>query len=617
VNSERVAGATPAPRSGSRDVSTSLRRYGVPLGYGRRHWRGWLGIVVGTLASTGVGLLAPLPLKVLVDNVLGSHAVPVLLSWLPGSGGHQGLLAWVVVAEILVFVAAAAIELSSTFLWVVVGQGMVYELARDIFARVQRRSLREHLSQPVGDTLERVTGDSWSVHTVVEELVFTPLHCIITIAGVSVVLWRIAPSMTLVALATAPLMALTPLLLGHRTRTLSEEQRQVQGRLHSHIQQTLAGMPVVQAFGQEERQHRLFGDLAQSVVRLHTRGALLGGVGALGSGLVTTLGAGVITFIGAHQVLRGHLSIGALLVVITYVGTLQSQIGGLAQVYTTLQGSRASIDRVVEVLDAEPDVADRRGARSLGGVRGEVTLEEVWFGYEPARPVLRGVSLVASPGEVVAIVGPTGAGKSTLVGLVPRFFDPDRGCVRLDAIDVRDLRLRQVRASVSLVLQESFLFPFSIAENIAYGRPGASLPEVEQAAQAANAHDFITRLPQGYDTVVGERGQTLSGGERQRVAIARALLKDAPVLILDEPTSALDAETEGLLLEALDRLMAGRTTLIIAHRLSTIRRANQILVLQDGQIIERGRHDQLVELGGHYARMHSIQQGTTTASHTP
>ena len=583
------------------------------LSYARRRWRGWTGILVATLLGTGTTLLAPLPLKVLIDSVLGSHPAPAAMRWLPGAGSHHGLLAWVVVFEILVFVAASVVEVMSTFLWTVVGQGMVFELARDVFSRVQRRSLQEHLRHPVGDTIERVAGDTWSVHTVLDELIFTPLHAIVTIVAIGLVMAGLNGGLTLIAFAVAPLMALTPLFLGRPMRLLGEEQRQVQGTIYSHVQQTLAGIPVVQAFGQEARQHRRFEQLARAAIRLHTRGALLGGLGGLGSGLVTRLGTGVVLLVGAHAVLHGDLTIGGLLVFANYVGLLQGQIDGLTGIYPTLQGARPSIDRVVEVLDARADVEDRRGAVVLAGVRGEVALEGVTFGYEVGRPVLRGVSFSAGPGEVVAVVGPTGAGKTTLVGLLPRFFDPDAGRVLLDGRDVRGLRLAQVRDSVSLVLQESFLFPFSIAENIAYGRPGASCEEIVEAARAANAHEFVSGLSQGYDTVVGERGATLSGGERQRVAIARALLKDAPVLILDEPTSALDAETEGSLLQALDRLMVGRTTVIIAHRLSTIRRADQILVLRDGEIVERGPHQQLIDLDGHYARMHGIQHDSNPA----
>jgi ATP-binding cassette subfamily B protein len=583
------------------------------LAYAGRRWLGWTGILATTLLGTGTSLLVPLPLKVLVDNVLGGHPAPAALGWLPGAGGAHGLLVWVIVFEILVFVAASAVEITSTFLWTVVGQRMVFELTQDVFAKVQRRSLREHLRHPVGDTMERVAGDTWSVHTVIDELVLTPLHALVTMVSVAVVLGGINGGLTLLAFAVAPLMTLAPLLLGRPMRSVSEEQRQVLGRINSHVQQTLAGIPVVQAFGQEVRQHRRFEQLTRAAIRLQTRGVLLGGLGGLGSGLVTTLGTGVVLFVGAHAVLHGHLTIGDLLVFANYVGLLQGQMAGLVGIYATLQGVRPSVDRVVEVLDERADVEDRRGAVELVGVRGEVAVEGAWFGYEVGRPVLRGVSFSASPGEVVAIVGPTGAGKTTLVGLLPRFFDPDEGRVLLDGHDVRDLRVRQVRGSVSLVLQESFLFPFSIAENIAYGRPGASREEIVEAARAANAHEFVSGLPEGYDTVVGERGATLSGGERQRVAIARALLKDAPVLILDEPTSALDAETEGSLLEALDRLMAGRTTVIIAHRLSTIRRADQILVLRDGEIVERGTHGELIAGDGHYARMHGIQHGPTTS----
>jgi ATP-binding cassette subfamily B protein/subfamily B ATP-binding cassette protein MsbA len=590
------------------------RRYGRLLAYPLRRRGGWSAIVVVTILSTLSGLLAPLPLKVLVDDVLGRHRAPGIMAWLPGTGSRHGLLAWVVVAEVLVFLISSAVEVASTFLWTVVGQGTVFDLARDVFARLQRRSLSEHLREPVGDMIERVAGDSWSVHTVLDELVLTPLSALAAIAAVTVVMVALDPGLTIIALITAPVMAVVPVLLGRPIRSVGEAQRQIQGEIYAHVQQTLAGIPVVQAFGQEARQHEVFQQLARAAVRLQTRGALLGGLGGLGSGLIAALGTGIVLLLGAHAVIDHHLTVGGLLVFASYLGVLQGQFGGLTGIYSALQSARPSIDRVVEVLDRPvEEVEDVVGGFGVGGrVRGEVVVDGVWFGYERSRPVLRGVSFSAAPGEVVAVVGPTGAGKSTLVGLVPRFFDPDRGGVLLDGRDLRGLPLGLVRGSVGLVLQESFLFPFSVAENIAYGRPGASFEEVCEAARVAGADEFIRGLPEGYGTVLGERGATLSGGERQRIAIARAVLKDAPVLILDEPTSALDAETEAVVLEALSRLMEGRTTIIIAHRLSTVRAADQILVLREGEVVERGTHRELLALEGHYTRLHQAQHGSAT-----
>jgi len=427
------------------------------------------------------------------------------------------------------------------------------------------------------------------------------------------VMARMDLGLTLLALAVAPLMAGTSFALGRPIRRAARRRREIESRIQAHVQRILGAVQVVQAFAQEDREERRFRDCTESALRSQRRLTLAAGLYNLASGLILTLGTGAVLWVGARHVLDGRLSVGGLVVFLAYLTVLQGQLKAFTGIYGTLQEVGAGVDRVLEVFDAGPEVADRPGATPLPAARGHVRLEEVTFGYEPGRPVLRRVSVEALPGQTVAVVGATGAGKSTLVSLVARFFDPWEGRVTLDGHDLRDVRVKSLRARVGLVPQEPFLFPFTLAENIAYGRPGATRAEVEAAARAANAHAFVERLPRGYDTVLGERGVTLSGGERQRLSIARALLKDAPVLILDEPTSALDAETEGLLLEALRRLMAGRTTLLIAHRLSTIRHADQIVVLDEGRVAERGTHAELLARGGLYAHLHNTQYGLPMA----
>jgi len=583
------------------------------LHYALPYWRGWMLIVVVTLLSTAFGLLNPWPMKVLVDNVLGDQPVGEMVASvterLPGAETPHGLLGWIVIAGLAIFAVNSLIQVVLTFAWIRVGQRMVYDLAGDLFARIQRRSLLFHARNSVGDSMSRITGDSWAIHTVVDTLLFAPLRALITTIGVLVIMVRMDAGLTLASFIVAPLMVGSSLVSGHRMRTVSRLRREIEGGLQSHLQQTLGGIAMVQAFGQEVRELTRFRGITGVAIETARRGSLIGGTNRLLVGLSTALGTGLILWLGANRVLDGNMTVGMLLVFLAYLGTLQTQLKTFTGIYPALQGVGGSVDRVMEILDVPADVADCPEALDLSSVRGQLRIENVTFGYEAEQPVLRNVSLEAHPGELVAIVGPTGAGKTTLVGLIPRFFDPWGGRVMIDGHDVRDVGLRSLREHVALVPQEPFLFPISVAENIAYGCPEASPEEIEQAARTANAHDFIVSLPDGYNTVLGARGETLSGGQRQRLAIARALLKDAPILVLDEPTSALDAETEAALLEALERLMAGRTTFVIAHRLSTIRRADRIVVLRDGEVVESGTHAELLVRPALYARLHELQTG--------
>ncbi|HYM54056.1 MAG TPA: ABC transporter ATP-binding protein [Solirubrobacteraceae bacterium] len=584
----------------------SWRRELGLLRYARPHWRGFAGMLVAALFGVAINLARPWPLKLLIDNVIDGKRIPHWLTFLPGADGRHGLLGWVVASEVVIFLAGTIATMITNYTSLTLGQRMTWSLAGDLFRHLQRLSLLFHTRREAGDLIERVTTDSYSVDTLLTGAVLPTIQAVATLASVLVVMLALDWRLTLLAVSVVPLIALTARFFGRPLRERSREQRDSEGRMASVVEQTLGAMPAVQAFTREPLQELRFRRHAEQTVRAYARSALTGMGFQLVTGLVLTLGAAAVIYVGGTLALEGVLTAGTIVVFVSYVASLYEPIEALSHTAQTIQNAAAETDRVMEIMEIEPAVSDRPGATDRP-VSGAIGYEHVVFGYEPDRPVLHDISFTAEPDQVLAIVGPTGAGKTTLVSLLVRFFDPWQGRVTIGGSDVRDFTLRSLRSQIALVLQDPFIFPTTIAENIALGRPDATREQIVAAAEAANAHSFIQQLRDGYDTLVGERGATLSGGEKQRLSIARAFVKDAPMLVLDEPTSALDARTEGLLLEALERLMSGRITLVIAHRLSTIRGADEILVLEHGRITEHGPHERLIAADGLYRSLYRQQ----------
>jgi ABC-type multidrug transport system fused ATPase/permease subunit len=493
---------------------------------------------------------------------------------------------------------------------------MVFDLALNVFEKLQRLSLSYHHRHPLGDLLQRVSQDVFVVFHAVSQVALPVAVSVLYLTGMFIIMASLDLTLALVSLAVVPPLAASIAYFAKPMGATTTRMYASHGAFTALAEQSLSAIKAVQGFVREAYLRRKAEERAQDLSDAYEANIRVSGRYKEVTNFITGTGAAVLLGLGGARVLAGQISLGDLLVFLGYLAALYGPVSELSLSVGYAVEVMARGKRVFEIIEAEEEVSERPGAVDLaylGRPRGEVVFEGVTFGYHqsgseaPLRPVLRDVSFRARPGQVTAIVGATGAGKSSLVSLLSRFYDPWEGRVFVDGNDVRDLSLRSLRENVSLVLQEPFLFPMSVADNIGFGRPEATRAEIVAAARAAHVHGFVERLPQGYDTVIVEKGASLSGGERQRIAIARAVLKDAPILVLDEPTSALDAYTEAQIFEALSHLMRGKTTFIISHRLTTIRRAEQVLVLEDGRIVERGTHESLLQKGEAYARLYRHQ----------
>ncbi len=550
-----------------------------------------------SLLAPLLAALAPLPLQYLVDHAIARKSALQIVT--------------AVCFSLTVFALGAVLEATSTFAWTLAGQRMVIDLGGDLFARLQRLSPIFHSRHSPGDLLVRLGGDTYCVYNVAETLFVTPVQHVLTLLLIAVVAWRLDARLTVISLALAPVMAASVYWLGPILKRRAKQQRVNDSSLVSLVHQTLGSIPLVQAYSSGKRNVEQYRALADHGVALRQKTSLINNASSVISGTIATLGTSIIVYLGATQVMKGAMTVGALLVFIAYLRSLQGAYHGLLSLRNRFKTAEAAVDRVWEIMDAPQRVIEEREATAfLTPAESRaiaIELDRVSFGYDPQTPVLRDCSLRIGAGERVALVGSTGVGKSTLIGLICRLFDPDQGVIRLAGQDVARLTLESVRRQIALVPQEPLLLPVSIRENIAWGRPEATEDEIHEAARVAGADGFITALPLGYDTIIGERGMTLSGGQRQRLSIARAVLKDAPAIILDEPTASLDATTEAAVMSAILNALQGRTCLVIAHRLSTIRDMDRIIVLDEGRIIEQGSHDELLRAGGRYWQMHDSQ----------
>ncbi len=568
--------------------NSDLYLCGRLLGQARPYWRHIVGIFLLRLLSSPLGLLGPLPLKIAVDSAIGDHPLPRFLEpLLPAGVAHSPTAALTLAIAILVGLALVRQihGLASSLLYTFTGEKLVLDFRARLFGHVQRLSVAYHDMSGTTDSVYRIQYDAAAIQYVSLDGIIPFVTSGFTLAAMLYVSIRIDWQLALVALAVSPGLYFVSQASRRLWRAQSREIKTMESSAMAVVQEVLSAVRVVKAFGREDHEQRRYVRRSTEGMRARIRLGLAEGRYSLAIGLITAVGTAAVLWVGVWHVRAGALTLGSLLLVMSYLGGLYEPLRTIGKKASSLQGYLASAERALAILDHAPDVVDRPDARPLRRTSGAVTFRHVCFTYEAGHPILHDISFDVPPGTRVGIAGRTGAGKTTLLSLLTRFYDPISGQILLDGVDLRDYKLADLRNQFAIVLQDPVLFSTSIRENIAYARPEATEDEIVKAARLANAHDFIIGLPDGYETRVGERGMRLSGGERQRISLARAFLKDAPILLLDEPTSSVDLKTESAILEAMERLMRGRTTFIVAHRLSTLGNCDCRLELENGCLV--------------------------------
>jgi ATP-binding cassette subfamily B multidrug efflux pump len=568
------------------------------LGYIRPYRSGVVRVI---FVMTSFGMISRLAIPLLMSMAIDKAIHP------KDGHGSFSLLMWLVAGMLMLYGLRWWAQNYTIHHTNVIGQKVIFDLRSSLFKHIQSLSFRFFDKRPAGSVLVRVTNDVNSLQDMLSNGVVNSVIDIVQLIGITIILLFMNFKLGLAVMITVPIMFVVSSSLRKRIRYAWQVVRIKQSRINSHLNESIQGMKVTQAFAQEKENYGFFDEMNKSNIRSWNTASALNQTFGPVIEVTSAIGTFVLLAYGSYLIQSGTMTVGVLVAFVSYVGSFWEPITRLGMMYSQVLISMSSTERIFEYLDEKPAVPEKENAMTMPPIRGDVRFENVTFGYEPDRPAIRGINLDVKAGMSVALVGHTGSGKSTIVNLICRFYDTVEGRVMLDGVDVRDVTLDSLRSQIGIVLQDTFIFSGTIRENIRYGRPDATDTEVEAAARSVRAHEFITELPDGYDTQVEERGSALSVGQRQLLSFARALLADPQILILDEATASIDTETELRIQEALGTLLQGRTSFIVAHRLSTIRHADRIIVLDHGVVVDEGNHDELMKRPGHYRNLVDAQ----------